>query len=1290
MKQHNRFLALFLALVTGACLQAAETIAEWDFSVSMTGTVDGRIADGFTRGQSSIVDGWLQNPAGTGIMEPQGFQVSKAVHPELAPQSGFRVEAVAKLADDLPDGNLQTILDTKYYLDVGPQSREPAFHGFLFCLLKGTSGKIARLRIILGFKADSVQVDSDFFDVKPGQEQTYAVSYDGASIVSFWVDGKPLGNFKLTTGGPIEPSIQQAVIGDRLGANHFPWRGAIRSVKITAFPAPAAPQTPDGENLLAAWDFTVRTDSTVDGWIADGFVRGETAVEDGWLRIPQKSGNMEPQGFQVSKAVHPELAPQSGFRMEVTGMLYDGDFDTTPQTLFDTKYYLDLGPGSREPAFHGFLFSLVRRADGQARLRASLGFKADSVMIESKFFPPKPGQEQRFAMSYDGAANLSFWVDGELLGIHQVKPGGTVEPAVFQGVIGDRFGSNHNPFRGKIRAAALFTFPAPATVLAIPGRKAFVRGEKEAELRVAVHAIKALKPGAKLRISFEQFPQTVFETTIDQPLDAQAEKLVAVPIRPDFAVGKYDMTVKLEGTDSDGRPVASTQRDLLTIGPKLPQDDFPVILWSGGVPQQTVLDHGMTHELHWFMHSLIRYGKESLQQQFNIHLDEAVATGLRLANQFSVTSYFQEEYPRILSDGTKVANSLEAANPQFQEKVVQLATDFAQMSSDHPGLDAVLLNSEVRDRIIPSFGSSDPKAFEEFAGFPVPPNIAKKEGISWKSVQGFPLDRVVPYDDPMLVFYRWFWTVGDGWNVVQTKLTDALHQNHKLPLWTWFDPAVRVPPLWGSGGGVDVISQWTYAYPDPLRTGTATDELFAMAEGRPGQKVMSMVQFICYRNQTAPVEIKVDNPPAWLQSNQTAGFISIPPDSLTEATWAIIARPVQGVMYHGANSVFGESEDYYKKNANAAENHVPYCTTNAQTKVALERLLHNVVRPLGPTLKRIPARAPEVVLLESFASAMYARRGSWGWGQDWTAHVHLMFEWANLAPAIYYEEKILRDGLDGVKVLGLFHCDVLTREVVGKILEWQAQGGIVVADQYLVPAILPDIVVPEIPYEKENARNKADLQRLAAELRAQLDAHYTRFADAGQLDIVTRTRQYKNADYVFAINDKREYGDYIGQWKLSMEKGMPNSGTITVNRSALVCYDLVKHTAVPFGSQDGVTTIPVDYQTNDGKLLLLLDKPIASLQADIPEGIAANQPFAVRAVIVDPDGQPVEALIPVEITLADGQGKPLDGSGYGCAVDGKLEWTFTIPEGTAPGSEFTATVTELASGLAAKATVTVQ
>lgn len=56
--------------------------------------------------------------------------------------------------------------------------------------------------------------------------------------------------------------------------------------------------------------------------------------------------------------------------------------------------------------------------------------------------------------------------------------------------------------------------------------------------------------------------------------------------------------------------------------------------------------------------------------------------------------------------------------------------------------------------------------------------------------------------------------------------------------------------IWGSGGKLNYINQWTYTYPDPLEFGLAADEMFAMADGQPGQKVMNMTQIIWYRAQT--------------------------------------------------------------------------------------------------------------------------------------------------------------------------------------------------------------------------------------------------------------------------------------------------------------------------------------------------------------------------------------------------------------------------------------------------------
>lgn len=72
-------------------------------------------------------------------------------------------------------------------------------------------------------------------------------------------------------------------------------------------------------------------------------------------------------------------------------------------------------------------------------------------------------------------------------------------------------------------------------------------------------------------------------------------------------------------------------------------------------------------------------------------------------------------------------------------------------------------------------------------------------------------------------------------------------------IWTWYDPTIRVPSIGGSGGAVDVLSQWTYTEPSPLRVGYFADEVFAMAAASPQpQRVMKITQLFWYRSTSAP------------------------------------------------------------------------------------------------------------------------------------------------------------------------------------------------------------------------------------------------------------------------------------------------------------------------------------------------------------------------------------------------------------------------------------------------------
>ena len=131
---------------------------------------------------------------------------------------------------------------------------------------------------------------------------------------------------------------------------------------------------------------------------------------------------------------------------------------------------------------------------------------------------------------------------------------------------------------------------------------------------------------------------------------------------------------------------------------------------------------------------------------------------------------------------------------------------------------------------------------------------------------------------------------------------------------------------------------------------------------------------------------------------------------------------------------------------------------------------------------------------------------------------------------------------------------------------------------------------------------------------------------------------------------------------------------MTVRRGdTKAAYDLVAHRPVPFACKKGVTTLDVDFTTNDGQVILLLDHSLPKLAA----AWAADKKVQVTMDSARQDASP--ALYPIRIDVLDPAGKVMDGSGHACAVDGKYLFPVDMALNDQPGN-WKVRVTELASG----------
>ncbi|MBP1583998.1 MAG: hypothetical protein J6866_08590, partial [Victivallales bacterium] len=792
--------------------------------------------------------------------------------------------------------------------------------------------------------------------------------------------------------------------------------------------------------------------------------------------------------------------------------------------------------------------------------------------------------------------------------------------------------------------------PAQTTfTVEFPGRHAFRRGEADASLQIQVKADKPDIQGAKLSFTGQDgLADFNGELTF-----ANGVARLAIPLRTNLLPGAYPCSCTVTA-ETQGAAISETSKLELHIGPQLDGAGLIRFFWMlGFYYYDEVRDAGFSH----ILRKIGDYNDKSNDLFASAiprrlaAMDQMLADGVTFLEsfQFSRSPGLTARFPRLKRDGTKVTDNMDTGHPELRPLISEAARRNAAQVGDHPAFGGLLTASEVRDASCPSFTDYNARAFKQATGLDVPQDATGRTAPHYSRLDNFPYGLIIPLDYPLLQFYSWFWKTGDGWNDFQSLVSDAFHRTLKQPIFTFYDPSVRVPPLYGSGGGVDYLNQWTYVYPEPFNISYVISEQQAMARGREGQGVITMLQGISYRSVLAPKEQKVANPPAWLEERPNTVYMTTPPDLLREGLWATFSRQLDGIGVFAWRAFFDAAP--YGVDPKAAD----YQFTNPEAIKVVSDLLHSIAIPFGPLFRTVPERAPEIAVLESYASTFFAGRGTWGW-QGQVYDLGTMLVGAGFSPYVLYEEVAAKGIPETIQVIVAPHCDVLTAPTYEALKQFQLRGGILVADDFLTPALLPDLTLPSFARKQQGMVDKLAMQDAARQLKTALAAYYRQYADTDNQDIFAHVRTYKDADYLFVINDKREFGDYIGQWGRVLERGVPNQGLVTVNRSVGAVYDLVRHCAVPFELADGKTSLKTAFDTNDGKIFLLTSRPLSPLAAETPKTIARGEAFDLLATSPDTD---VIVPISLEIILADGL--RLDNSGAGIVKDGEFTRRILIP-----------------------------
>ncbi len=881
---------------------------------------------------------------------------------------------------------------------------------------------------------------------------------------------------------------------------------------------------------------------------------------------------------------------------------------------------------------------------------------------------PKPGGFLRLSVSFDGTGYASWNFAGLAEESFFDEIGGVRHSVNAQAVIGDNAAAPFLPANAVIRSVRIVPCPRRPFAVQAAGRTAFERWEGNAAVRLRGVAS---RPVARVDVSIRQLDGNgkshISSTVRLDSITADSFADFEVPVETRLSCGKYGLETVSSVCWSDGGCSVFTQIVEMAVSP-LFADRMPVVMWGVEGYDSEVARFGFTHKSDrdaWIASTDLSGTDEA--RRLVSKLDRAAAAGIRMMKH----SHFlypegigRDKYHRRTRDGKHLFAfpQPEVSNQDMVDFARKVASRENSIIAGHPAFAGVLPCSEVRDRTFPSF-NTEHRRYEKETGREVPLEV-KRPVLDFNIARKRFPDGVVPDDDPLLAYYRWFWRGGDGWPGYVSAIADSYTKNDGREWFSFWDPSVRCPPIWGSGGTVSALSQWVYAQPEPMNVAGPAEEVIAMADGRPGQIPMIMTQLICYRSQLAPAHIKVSPQPEWVRRIPNALLPAIPPDALQEALWSMISKPVKGIMFYGWGNIFDTAS-------------VKYAYTSPETGAMMRRLLNDVVLPLGPMLKHLGREKPPVAVLESFATVAFGGPGSWGWKS-----LPLTFlQRAGLDPRVVYEDTVARDGLGDVKVLYAPECTFLPSSTVKAIKAFQRGGGILVADRRLLPALKADVVVPVMAFVPPKLDNAADVgvqagkivktsaqrhtiaqkQKMLADAESLRTTLRDRFAyrpkaDRSSGEIAVYSRSWKGTPYLFAVNDRRTFGDYVGQWGVMMEKGMPLEGVVTfedASKKIRAVYELSRGGEVRFSRDaDSRISVPLKFDTNDGRLLMFLPRRIAHVGA---WAARSGNRIKVKMTVKDAAGAPVQALLPVEIRVYDASGRELDGAGFACARNGVCE-----------------------------------
>lgn len=556
--------------------------------------------------------------------------------------------------------------------------------------------------------------------------------------------------------------------------------------------------------------------------------------------------------------------------------------------------------------------------------------------------------------------------------------------------------------------------------------------------------------------------------------------------------------------------------------------------------------------------------------------------------------------------------------------------------------------------------------------------------------------------------YRYKW--GDGLVISSLRAADIVKQ-YRSDMLTFSDP-LRLTATYNRFKGIDAVSTWTYTTPDP-RYILSIETL--IANGKPfGQNPIQTISLWNYMGEIAPRE---------------KGGTLMGPDRLVETSWLTLSRnPAMMSYYIGSGcDPFDPGYTYLKDYEHIDKSDAYPYSLYPETFEALKRFNEAVIQPYGPMIRKLQRSKRRAAVLYSESSSVYKTsptlKGHFPAYQLY--NFYSILNMAHIPADIVMDETIAQFGLDDYDLLVLPLCETLTETVYNTILEFQKRGGKVIADQYL-RAPIPDVktfnfdldyrsrvsavtINEQVTFDKYSPldlKGNPDAEKVegvtaledqiimesyARQLREGLEGMIERKVDCSTPTVSLNVLENEGVQYIFVINDKREYDDRFGPYKAILGKTVEQTVTLSLDQpdaEDIALYDLLANKTLPYRREGHKILFDVELDQHGGKMIAVHKTPFDHLSIQMQPVIRHRGiPHKITILVQDENAHLLAGAHPLKVTITDPDGNPSEFTDYYAAENGILSIDL-IPAVNDRAGLWNIEVKELMTGKTAEASFT--